>query len=113
MAIFGVKGKVETQTHRLLDFQIRYTFNYGLQPCYRLYTDVTPPAGSNDDGVHLESAQRDLPEGDQQEHHFREAIQTLTRQFESSGLEATIRSFMRPKSSVNGVSGQERTGTGI
>ena len=105
----GVKGKVETQAQRLLDFQVRYTVDFGFQPRYRLHAAITGPACGDDDGDQVVVIQSDLPEENQQ-HHFRETIQSLTRQFEFVGLEAMIKSFMTPK---NGISGQSVNGNNV
>ena len=102
MAVFGVKGKVETEARKLVDFQFRYTFDFEPQPYCRLHVDMTGPAdGDNTDQVDI--IQSDLLEGHQQKRHFREAVQSLTRQFESTGMEATVRSFMTPRNTINGA----------
>jgi hypothetical protein len=99
MAVFGVRGKVESQLHKQLDFQVRYTINFDNKPKYRLHVAVTGPIGENFEEDHKETdiVQSNLLEENEQRTSFREAIYALTQQTQSMGVEATIRSFMELK----------------
>ncbi|RHZ45767.1 hypothetical protein CDV55_100058, partial [Aspergillus turcosus] len=109
MAVFGVRGKVETQAHSLLDFQIRYTVVPETEFPFRLHAVVTGPAGDDYDGQaggggrdELEIVQSGL-HGQEQLTYFRDAVYSLTQRVQSVGLEATIRSFMTPGNTPSSV----------
>ncbi|KAL6409726.1 ABC transporter [Ilyonectria robusta] len=102
MAVFGVKGKVETIEHERLDFQIRYTAIFELEPLYLLYVAVNGTMdGDEFDKDELEVVQRVSPERVIQRVYFHEAVKTLTSKLSSIGPQALIKSFLTSRYGVN------------
>lgn len=67
MGIFGVGGKLETQAHGLVEFQLRYIVDFDFQPRYRLRAAVVWPAGGGDNGGQVDVVQINMSHGHQQE----------------------------------------------
>lgn len=107
MAIFGVEGKVETHTQNLLDFRVRYTVDFGLEPHYRLHAAIMEPDGGIDNSNRVDIVQDDLQEEAQQLRNVQEAIGTLTRLFETMGREGMIKAFMTPKAALDGFANKK------
>jgi hypothetical protein len=107
MAVFGFRGKVESQIHKILDFQIRYIVNFNDGPRYRLRVAITGTIGDDEEDDEIDLVQSGLLDEDERQKYFKEAILSLTQQVQIDGVEATMRSFFMPESApsdlVNGV----------
>jgi hypothetical protein len=94
MAIYGVKGKVITPDHTLLNFQLRYSFDFGPQQGYRVHAVLERQAGDPVEEINLAT---DEPLTDEGQSIFENRVRGLTEQYVSSGLSETMRSFLTPK----------------
>lgn len=102
MAVFGVKGKVETQQGQNLAFQIRYAVRFEPEPLHLVYAAINGVGNRHDfDKEELEVVQSELPGGGNANDFVNEAVGFLTAKVGSVRPQAVIRSFLTPRNGVD------------
>lgn len=92
MAIFGVKGKLQTLEDEVLDFRLQHTFDYSKGRGYCLQASVSSDTRDYSESIFVKPDS--LENADKEKEYFEEAITTLTNTFDKSGMDATLKSVL-------------------
>ncbi|PVH72142.1 hypothetical protein DL98DRAFT_611865, partial [Cadophora sp. DSE1049] len=101
VAIYGAKGKLAAPDNKIMSFRLRYHFDFGVNPCFKVQANMSGREDAADEDIEV-LLEKELPQmGDQR--LFEESVQELTEKFRLQGYAATMRDFLTPKGQGNGV----------
>jgi hypothetical protein len=102
MAVFGVKGKVETPEGECRGFQFRDVVRFEPEPLHLIYAAVNGTAHGRDFNENEAEVVRSvLLEGANGRDRFDEAVKSLTSRLGSIGPQAAIRALLTPSNAVD------------
>ena len=87
MAIFGVKGKLQTPEDDIIAFSLQHTFDFSQSQGYILRASVSGGPQKLQESLGIRP---DGLTGSEEQKHFESAVMALTKLYSDSGLGKTI-----------------------